>query len=97
MSDDELKKELRELVAVTGRLAENHKTVLQRHEKDILCAFKTCKNHHAAIETLRNDLISLGDLVNKQTEILNCLRESTLKILNVLGMPSPAPPPAQPN
>jgi hypothetical protein len=89
MSDDnnnqELVAEIRELSTALGRMAENHKSVLQRHEEDIHAAFRTCKNHHGAIEILQV-------VVERQNQILERLEESMTRVLAALAMEAPPAP-----
>jgi len=80
----------------TGRVLAAHKAVIQRHEEILLAQFKAGKSHFDAIEDLRKDMQSLGDLVNAQSQLLRSMQNALVKIVNDLGI-SPEEPPGAVN
>jgi hypothetical protein len=81
--------EFAEFAAMTGRTLQNHREQLQRHEEILHAQFKAGTTHHGAIEVLRKDMQSLGQLVNSQSELIASMQRCLVRILQTLGMPSP--------
>jgi hypothetical protein len=90
MSDDELKRELRELVEVLGKLCENHGKVLERHETNLVAAPKAVTNHASAIEDLRTNFRELGEHIREQDRIM-------LRVLHALAIDDDVTHSAAPN
>jgi len=86
---EEVIRELTEFATTTGRTMHNHREQLQRHEEILHAQFKAGTTHHGAIEVLRKDMQSLGQLVNSQSELIASMQRCLVRILQTLGMPSP--------
>lgn len=74
--------EMAQFAATTGRVLENHKGVLQRHEEILAAQFKAGSSHHDAIQTLRTEVQTLGQQIST-------LQHSVIKILQAMGLPTP--------
>jgi hypothetical protein len=91
-SNDEVKKLLHELIASTNKTLSSHKIALDRHEADVMAAFKTAKTHTAAIEHIQANLEKLAPLINAQSTLITALQGTMLRVVARLGMDSEAPP-----
>jgi hypothetical protein len=86
MSEDELKRELRELVQLLGNLAQNHAVTLKRHEENLIAAHKAVTNHASAIEDLRTNFREMGQHIIQQDRAITTLQESMLRVLRTLAI-----------
>jgi hypothetical protein len=75
-ADEELKRELRELVTLVGNLSKNHADVLKRHEENFFAAHKAAASHAEAITDLRADMKRLENGINVLQECVVQLQKA---------------------
>jgi len=63
-------KELKSFAIETGRVLENHREQLQRHESVLLAQFEGGKSHHAAIMDLRELVAAQSQLLTSVQRVL---------------------------
>jgi hypothetical protein len=100
MEHEEVVNAVRELTSFaeqTGHTLRNHRDQLQRHEEILHAQYKGGASHRDAIEVLRKDMLSLGELVNAQSVLLQSMQRTLLKIVTTLGLPPEEPLPGAVN
>lgn len=97
MEHAEAIKELVSFAEQTGRTLQNHRDQLQRHEEILHAQYNGGASHRDAIEVLRKDMLSLGELVNAQSVLLQSMQRTLLKIVTTLRLPPEEPLPGAVN